>query len=74
MESTCPASDQSVIDRGKLDNVLAVTLFSVGGAAALTGAGILLFGGSHGSETTGARLVPLVMARGGGIQLRGIEW
>jgi hypothetical protein len=74
METTCPAPDQSVIDRGKLDNVLAVTLFSVGGAAALTGAGILLFGGSHGPETTGARLAPLVTARGGGIELRGVQW
>ncbi len=71
---TCPTSDQSVIDRGKLEDALGIGLFAAGGVAAVAGAGFLLFGGSHAAQTTGVRVTPLLTARGAGVGVSGGLW
>jgi hypothetical protein len=67
----CPASDQSVINRGKLDDALGVTFWTVGGAALLTGTALVIFGGSRSAEATAVRVGPLVVAGGGGLSIAG---
>lgn len=72
---TCPASAQGDINSGKLDDTLGVTLFAVGGAALLGGAGWLLFGPHGGAApATGLTVSPYVTAHGGGIGLQGVTW
>jgi hypothetical protein len=71
---TCPPSDQSVINRGKVEDALAVTFWAIGGAAVLTGGGLWLVGGASASEKTAVRLEPIVGARGGGLWLTGPLW
>jgi hypothetical protein len=67
----CPTSDQSVINRGKLDDALGVTFWTAGAAALLTGTALVVFGGSRSAETTGVRIGPLVVAGGGGLSMQG---
>jgi hypothetical protein len=69
----CPASSQSDIDRGHAYDALGVTGFVAGGAAVLAGAGLVLFGGGHAAPAA-ARVIPLVLARGGGVGLEGALW
>jgi hypothetical protein len=65
----CPSSAQSDISNGKAYDTISVALFAVGGAALVTGAGLLVFGGHHGSAS--AQLVPVAGPRVGGLQLVG---
>ena len=66
----CPASDASDISNGKMYDALGITLFAVGGAALVTGGGLVLFGG-HPRAQASARIVPVFAARGGGLGLAG---
>ncbi len=71
----CPSSAQGDISNGKLYDALGVTGFVAGGAAALAGVGLLVFGGSHdGSTTTGVTLGPMFAHGGGGVRLTGVVW
>ena len=69
----CPKSAQSDIDSGKLDNALGVSLFIAGGAAALAGAGLLVFGG-HGAQSTAVRVTPVFTGRSAGLGVTGVTW
>lgn len=71
----CPGSAQGDISNGKLYDALGVTGFVAGGAAALAGVGLLVFGGSHDPSTTGGVTVgPMVARGGGGLRLTGALW
>jgi hypothetical protein len=71
----CPSSAQSDIDKGKLYDVLGVTGFVAGGAAALAGVGLLVLGGSHAETTTSSLTVgPLLARGGGGLRFTGALW
>ncbi len=70
----CPASAKSDVDSGKLDDALAVTLWAVGGAAAVAGAGVLLFGRHAAPAETGVHVAPFVTGRSAGIGLTGVTW
>jgi len=71
----CPASDAGTISDGKLFDTLSVALFVAGGAALLSGAGLVLFGGGHTTTTpaSGVRVVPLV-GRAPGLGVSGELW
>jgi hypothetical protein len=62
--------DAADISNGKTYDVIAITLFAVGGAAILGGGALLLAGGGHHSAAT-ASLVPVAEPGGGGLVLRG---
>jgi hypothetical protein len=62
--------DAADISNGKTYDVLAITLFAVGGAAMLGGAGLLIAGAGHHATAT-ASLVPVAEPGGGGLLLRG---
>jgi len=71
----CPESAQGDISNGKLYDALGVTGFVAGGAAALAGVGLLVFGGAHGESTTGSvTLGPMVARGGGGLRFTGALW
>jgi hypothetical protein len=70
----CPGSAQSDIDSGKLYDALGVTGFVAGGAAALAGVGLLVFGGPQGDTTTGVSVGPMLARGGGGVRLTGAVW
>lgn len=72
---SCPSSAQGDISNGKLYDALGVTGFVAGGAAALAGVGLLVFGGSHDASTTGSVTVgPMVARGGGGLRFSGELW
>ncbi|HEX8794006.1 MAG TPA: hypothetical protein VF765_23855, partial [Polyangiaceae bacterium] len=70
----CPGSAQSDISNGKLYDALGVTGFIAGGAAALAGVGLLVFGGSHTEATAGVHVAPMVARGGGGLRITGALW
>jgi hypothetical protein len=62
--------DASDISNGKTYDVVAITLFAVGGAAVLTGGALLLTGGSHHAAAS-ASLIPIAEPHGAGLGLQG---
>ncbi|HTQ47194.1 MAG TPA: hypothetical protein VMI75_30775 [Polyangiaceae bacterium] len=70
----CPTSAQGDISNGKLYDALGITGFVAGGAAALAGAGLLVFGGSHGDGATGFTVGPMLAHGGGGLRVTGALW
>lgn len=70
----CPGGAQSDISNGKLYDALGVTGFVAGGAAALAGVGLLVFGGSPAGTTTGVSVGPMLARGGGGVRLTGVVW
>jgi hypothetical protein len=72
-QQACPKGAQNDINSGKTDNTVADTLFIVGGAAALAGAGLLVFGG-HGSSAPSTAIAPFVTPQSAGIGISGTTW
>jgi hypothetical protein len=71
----CPGGAQSDINSGKLYDALGVTGFVAGGAAALAGVGLLVFGGPHAETTSGGvRFGPMLARGGGGVRIGGALW
>lgn len=73
---SCPSSAQSDISSGKLYDALGVTGFVAGGAAALAGIGLLVFGGSHADAAAAGSVSvgPMFARGGGGLRVTGDLW